>query len=391
MRTRVLHVVPELIPYGLENIVGYLARGTDRKRFEPAVVSLYDADGGLEGLLKQSDVPTFHLHKRRGFDWRMFPRFARVSREFRPHVLHTHNYVLRYTYPAALWQRVPVQVHTVHNVAHMEVDRAGRALQRIAFRRGVVPVAIAREVAATIRQVYGIDEGALIPYGIPVRDYRRGPASGGEWRKREGFGEDELLCLCVGRLAPQKDHANLLNAFAAGPASHPRARLLLAGDGPLRAAIEEQAAALGLGGRVRFLGRRTDMPDVLSAVDLFVMASRWEGSPLSVMEAMAAGVPVIATSVGGLPELVEDGVSGLLVPPGDSATLASAIRRLLDNAGERASMGRFAATRAQERFDCPVMVRAYERLYEKLLRTASSRLRLGKNDGYPAEIVGERA
>ncbi len=375
--TRVLHVVPNLVPYGLENIVGYLACEIDRQRFEPAVVSLYDArDGGLEGQMAKHGVRTFHLSKRRGFDWRMFPRVAGALRQFRPHILHTHNYVMRYTYPvallhAALWRRVPVQVHTVHNVAHMEVDRVGRALQRIAFRRGVVTVAIAREVAATIRQVYGIAEGALIPHGIPVRDYRRcvvhDDALGGEWRKREGFGVDEILCLCVGRFAPQKDHATLVRAFAAGPARNPRARLLLAGDGPLLDGIKELIAALGLGAKVCVLGRRTDIPDMLSAVDLFVMASRWEGSPLAVMEAMSAGVPVVSTAVGGVPELVQEGVTGLLVPPGEPAMLAAAMCRLLDDPIARATMGRNGARRAEERFDVRVMVRAYEQLYERLL------------------------
>ncbi|MDQ6664139.1 MAG: glycosyltransferase [Acidobacteriota bacterium] len=369
MRTRVLHVVPDLIPYGLENIVAYLAREIDRGRFEPAVVSLYDASlGGLEDQLGRHGIKVFHLGKRRGLDWRMIARFSKVLSEFRPRIVHTHNYVLRYTYAPALWHRIPVQVHTVHNVAQKEVDRVGRALQRVAFRGGVVPVAIAQEVADTIRRVYGVAEGALIPNGIPVRDYRACPRRREQWREREGFGGGDLLCLCVGRLAAQKDHATLLRAFASGAAGNPRARLLLAGEGPLRSEIEKQIATLGLEGRVSLLGRRSDIPEILSAVDLFVLASRWEGNPLSVMEAMSAGLPVIATSVGGVPELVRDGISGLLVPPGEPKLLAAAIGRLLDDADARASMGRIAARLAEENFDVRVMARAYERLYERLAR-----------------------
>ncbi len=373
MRTRVLHVVPDLAPYGLENIVAYLSCEIDRERFEPAVVSLYGATGGgLESQLVNAGVQVFHLDKKRGFDGRMFSRCAQVLQRFQPHVLHTHNYVLRYTYLPALWHRVPVQVHTVHNVAQKEVDRVGRALQRIAFRWGVMPVAIAREVAATIRQVYGVPERALIPNGICVSRFQAGRASGEQWRRRESFTSDEILCLCVGRLAPQKDHATLLEAFAAGPAKNPRARLLLAGEGPLRNDIERRIEALGLGGSVRILGRRTDIPDMLAAMDLFVIASRWEGNPLAVMEAMSAGVPVIATAVGGVPELVADGATGLLVPPGDPAMLASAICRLLDDAESRASMGRLGMRKAAQDFDVRVMARAYERLYERLLCEAGA-------------------
>ena len=373
MRTRVLHVVPELAPYGLENIVAYLTCDIDRGRFEPAVVSLYGASGdGLEDRLADAGVQVFHLDKKRGFDGRMFSRFARVLRQFRPHVLHTHNYALRYTYVPALWHRVPVQVHTVHNVAQKEVDRLGRALQQIAFRWGVVPVAIAQEVAATIRDVYGVPERALIPNGISVRSFQACAARGEQWRRREGFGPDEILCLCVGRLAPQKDHTTLLQAFAAGPAKNPRARLLLAGEGPLREDIERQIQALGLGERVRLLGRRMDVPDMLAAVDLFAIASRWEGNPLAVMEAMSAGVPVIATRVGGVPELVSDGETGILVAPGEPAILASAICRLLDDAARRAAMGRLAMQKAERSFDARVMSLAYQQLYERLLCEAGA-------------------
>ncbi|MDQ6700906.1 MAG: glycosyltransferase [Acidobacteriota bacterium] len=368
-----LHVVPELAPYGLENIVAYLACDIDSGRFEPAVVSLYGATGdGLEDRLADAGVQVFHLDKKRGFDRRMFSRFARVLRQFRPHVVHTHNYALRYTYAPALWHRIPVQVHTVHNVAQKEVDGVGRALQQIAFRRGVAPVAIAQEVAATIRNVYGVPERALIPNGICVRGYRSGRLRGAEWRRREGFGPDEILCLCVGRLAPQKDHATLLQAFAAGPAKDPRARLLLAGEGPLRTDIERQIQALGVGQSVRLLGRRQDIPDMLAAADLFVIASRWEGNPLAVMEAMSAGVPVVATAVGGVPELVSEGETGLLVVPGEPAMLASAICRLLDDATRRAAMGRAAMRKAERDFDVGVMARAYEQLYERLLCEAGA-------------------
>lgn len=373
MKMRVLHVVPHLTPYGLENTVAYLACESDRRRFEPAVISLYSAsDGGLEDRLVNSGVPVFHLGKKPGFDARMYARFARVLREFRPDVVHSHNYVLRYTYLPALWHRVRVQVHTVQNVAQKEVDAVGRALQQIAFRRGVAPVAIAHEVAATIRALYGVPERALIPNAIDVRRYRTDPQCGKQWREQEGFAPGDFLCLCVGRLAQQKDHATLLQAFAAGPAKNPRARLLLAGEGPLRNEIEQQIETLGLGGSVRLLGRRTDIPEMLAAADLFVLASRWEGNPLAVMEAMSAGVPVIATKVGGVPELVGDGETGLLVSPGDPAALAAAICRLLDDRATRAGMGRAAIEKAERDFDARVMVRSYEHLYERLLCEAGA-------------------
>jgi hypothetical protein len=136
------------------------------------VVSLYaETPGGLEASLRAAGVQLYHLDKRRGMDLRMYPRMARALRDFRPDILHTHNYVLRYTYPVAVALRVPRMVHTIHNVADREVDRTGLWLQKFAFRMGVKAVTIADEVSASFHRVYGFEEAALIPNGIPVRRY----------------------------------------------------------------------------------------------------------------------------------------------------------------------------------------------------------------------------
>jgi glycosyltransferase involved in cell wall biosynthesis len=135
------------------------------------------------------------------------------------------------------------------------------------------------------------------------------------------------------------------------------------GTGELRADLERQADTLGLQEKVRLLGGRSDVPEILNTADVFVLSSDWEGSPLSVMEAMAAGKPVICTAVGGVPELVEDGRFGLLVPQRDAEALAKAMEYMLEDSGARRSMGRASARRAIERFDLKVMTEAYEDLY----------------------------
>ena len=364
---RVLHVTPDLVPYGLENMVAGLVSTLDRRRFEPAVVSLYaESEGGLEQSLRAAGVRLFHLGKSRGLDLRMYPRLYSVLREFRPHILHTHNYVLRYTWPAALAARVPAMIHTVHNVAEREVDRVGQHLHRFAFRRNVWPVSISDEVSASFRRIYGFPEAAVIPNGIALDLYRTPTGEREATRRALGVAPGEFAFLCVARFSVQKDHRTLLEAFAQGPAARTRTRLLLAGDGELREQTMEVVARLGLEDRVTFLGRRTDMPDVLAAADAFVLASRWEGNPLSVMEAMAAGKPVVATTVGAIPELVRDGVDGYLVPAADPATLAGGMARLLDSpAADREAMGRAAAERACERFGLAAMVRSYTELYDR--------------------------
>lgn len=363
---RVLHVVPDLVPYGLENMVASLLRSLDRARFQTGVVSLYaEPPGGLEDSLREAGVRLYHLGKRRGLDPRMYPRMMRVLREFRPDILHTHNYVLRYTWPVAAALRVPGMVHTIHNVADREVDRTGLWLQKLAFRMGVKAVTIADEVSASFRRVYGFPEAALIPNSIPVRQYSAPAVSRAEWRARNGVPADEFVYLSVARFWPQKDHQTLLQAFAKGPGRGGGARLLLAGEGVLREATEDLAKRLGMAAQVTFLGQRADIAEALGAADVFVLSSRWEGNPLSVMEAMSAGRAVLATGVGALPELVRHGLDGLLVAPGDAAAMADAMCLLQAQPAMLRKMGNSGRERALERFDLPAMVQAYTQLYEQ--------------------------
>lgn len=371
---RVLHITPDLVPYGLENMISGLVRSLDKSAFTSAVVSLYaESAGGLEPELRANGIPVFHLNKKRGLDLRMYPRLRQVVREFRPDILHTHNYVLRYAYPVARLERTAV-VHTIHNVAEREVDRLGRALQAFAFRRGVASVTIADEVSASFRRTYGFKETSLIPNGIDVKRYAAPAVDRTVWRKAAGVSEDAFVFLCVARFAYQKDHDNLLRAFAQARPQLGGAQLLLAGDGELRTEVELRVKELGLSESVVFLGRRTDIPETLAAADAFVLGSRWEGNPLSVMEAMAAGRPVAATAVGAIPELVRHGIDGLLSMPGDSQGLAESIRGLYDMRFALPAMGRSAAERASERFGLPAMSRAYAELYQKVCTGAQVNL-----------------
>jgi glycosyltransferase involved in cell wall biosynthesis len=297
----------------------------------------------------------------------MFHRLFRVMREVRPDVVHTHNYVLRYVLPPALLHNPPLMVHTIHNVAHLEVDRLGTWLQNFAFGRGVHPVVIAEECALSYERVYKSPRPSLIRNGIDISRYSAATVSRDEWRASHGFSSEDLLFLCVARFYLQKNHKMLIEAFASGPARIPNANLVLAGEGSLRGDIERQARDLGIAAKVHFLGRREDVPEVLAACDVFALASLWEGNPLSVMEAMAAGLPAVVTAVGGVPELVASEKQGIVVPPGDSLALSSALMRLATDPAMRRAMGLAAAKRAQAEFDDRNMVEAYESLYDELL------------------------
>jgi glycosyltransferase involved in cell wall biosynthesis len=371
---RILQVLPDLTPYGLERVVASLATLASSNRFRVSVACLFPpTPGGLTPELRAHGIDVFHLGKHPGLDMRMFPRLARVLRKVRPHVLHSHNYVLRYTLPVSILARVPVLVHTIHNVADKEVDRLGVMLQNWAFRGCVAPVAIADRVADSYERVYRLPRPETIFNGIDIDRYLN--ASGGGWRARNGFSSADTLITCVARFYPQKNHQTLLEAFAR--MARPETRLLLAGDGDLRPALVAQAERLGIAARVHFLGRRDDVPELLAASDVFALASLWEGNPLSVMEAMAAGLPVVSSRVGAIDELVTDGENGLLVAPGDAPALADALDRLAGDAAMRRAFGVSARRRAQLDFDHRVMTTRYEQLYVRLLNAHQSRDRQG--------------
>jgi glycosyltransferase involved in cell wall biosynthesis len=364
---RVLHVAAGFGAGGAERVAANLLRTLDPEQFAVGAVSLRGPFGSqLEDTLAQDGIPVWFTGKGKGFDPTALARVTRAMDRFRPQVVHTHTYALSYALPYMLGRRVPARVHTVHNLAEREVGRSGRWVHRLAFRRGVVPVAIAHEVADSLRSSYGIEKFPLIPNGIPVDAYRLPPVGRERWRQEEGFARTDVLFVCVAGLRPQKNPSLLLASFARGPAADPRAHLLLVGRGKLQTVLEKEIDALGLRGRVHLLGLRSDVPEVLNAADVFVMSSDYEGNPLAVLEAMAAGKPVISTAVGGVPGLVEGGC-GLLVPPLDAQALSEAMSFLLKNAGARASMGETSAARATERFDLRVMTAAYEDLYRRLI------------------------
>ena len=350
-RTRVLEISATLKPAGAENLVLSLASGLDRARFDTAVVSLYDAfPGGLEPQFEEHGISVGHLGKRRGPDLRMYARLQRIVECFRPHVIHSHCYVTRYTLPL----KARAMVHTVHNLAPLEAGHLGRVIHRWAFRRGVVAVAVGQAVADSFRRTYGFPPAATILNGIETSRFWR-PEARNAWRRANGFRDDDVLIVSTGRLERQKNPLALAHAMD----QIPNARLLLAGQGSLRGSLASRD-------RVHLLGVRKDIPELLAAADIFALASDWEGLPLAVIEAMAAGLAVVATRVGCIPEAVEHGRSGLLVPPHDQRALVDALRTLVENPERHAELGTAARARSS-RFSVGRMVTAYEDLFSRLL------------------------
>jgi glycosyltransferase involved in cell wall biosynthesis len=373
-KVKIAQIVPMLSPGGAERVAVHIARGLNRRRYEPLVISFTGRVGcDLDYILEDAGIEVRYLGKHPGFDYRVYGRLDAVLKECEPDVIHTHLHVLRYALPSMLLMKRVAMVHTVHNLAEREIEPRARLIQRYALRHGVKPIAVAEEVAASLTSLYGIQNCRVISNCIPTDLYANPQTPRKEWRAKQGFKDSDVLFVCVARFAPQKNHALLLKSFSQGPASDPRAHLVLVGEGDLRANLEEQARKLNLAGKVHFLGLRSDIPDVLGAMDVFVLSSDYEGNPLSVLEAMASGLPIASTAVGGVPNLFEEGKEGFLVPPGNLHGLAKSMNSLLKYEAVRQSMGASAARHARESFDVSNMVRAYEEVYEDQL--ALSQLR----------------
>jgi glycosyltransferase involved in cell wall biosynthesis len=373
----VFQIIASLVPAGAERLVTHLLEYIDRERFAPVCICLRNPVGShLEARVQRLGVPLYFLGKGDTMSLAVLRKLDALFRQYRPVVVHTHLLALNYAYPLMLRYRTPARVHTVHNLAPREMGvRVSVWVRQMAFRYrvgGVIPVAIAEEVRASVQRVYGYPDPPLIPNGIPTDEYAPDPDRRAQWRQAHGIEPRATVVTHIGRFAFQKNHALLIEAFAQVRSDAPL-YLLLVGGGELENAVREQVAALGLQERVRFLGVRADVADILRASDVFVLSSRWEGNPMSVMEAMAAGLPVVSTAVGGVPELVQEGVTGLLVPSEDAGALARALQALVDDPTRRAAMGDAARQHAVARFDIRHTVRGYEQLYEKLLTQRPNR------------------
>ncbi len=252
--------------------------------------------------------------------------------------------------------RVPVVVVSKRNVDEFETPRQV-AVQRFAHRLATHAPAVSETVAETVVAL-GVprDRITVIPNGVDVARFAAAgaPHAGGNGAPVVGS---------VGCLAPRKDYGTLLAALARLAGDGRRFRAVLVGDGPERGPLERQAAALGLGDRVVFLGERPDVERLLPTMDVFALSSREEGIPNALLEAMAAGRPSVATAVGGTPEVLDDGETGWLVPPGDPAALARALGEALGDPREAERRGAAARHAVETRMGIDAMVRRYEAFY----------------------------
>jgi glycosyltransferase involved in cell wall biosynthesis len=363
---------------GTQRFLVELLKRMDRRRFDPTVFSLRSR-GELLSEIKRQGIPVYEFGTGRGIlsaeTWRGLSGATAQLRRDRVDILSCVLGITTLFGPVVgRLAGVPVVVNNQRNLAYRRMGRFEEAFYRFVNRRLVDAVLVNSESARrelltrfavpsakVVRTGVGID---LAPFADAPRDESLASELGLSGHAVVGI---------VGKLSAVKGHQHFLAAAALIARSHDAVRFLIVGDGPRRIELEQQAAELGIAEATRFVGAREDVPALLKLMDVFVLSSLSEGAPNAIMEAMAAGVPVVATRVGGVPELVADGSTGILVEPRDPVALADAIADLLDDRTRAILMGRSGQSVARERFDIGAAVDEVEQALWALHEAARAR------------------
>lgn len=353
---KILQVIPYFCFGGAEIMCENLCYALKALGHEVTAVSLYDEHTPIAERMEKAGVRILYLDKKLGLDVSMVPKLVKIMKREQPDVVHTHLDVIKYAAAAAKIAKVPKCIHTVHSVACKEAEgKAQKIINKTYFKLGwSVPVALSAEVQETIADFYGLDKqriptiynGIDLSKCIPKEDYSLG---------------EKVTFLHVGRFDVPKNHAGLLKAFRELHEKYPQCRLRLVGDGDLRADMEMLAAELGISQWVEFCGMQSEVHPYLHDADIFILPSIYEGNPMTIIEAMGTGLPIIATTVGGIPDMLRNAETALLVPC-ETEAICEACEKMLGDEALRARLGKNAKMDSP-RFSAAYMAERYCETY----------------------------
>lgn len=332
--------------------------------------------------LLRPDVRLFELHRRAGNDPGLVWRLYRLFRRQRPDIVHTHSWgTLCEGLLAARLSGVPAVVHGEHGTLQTQAYQV--RVQRWAWGRVGHLLSVSSRLADRMAETVGVPRRRVTVIRNGVDLLRFGDTNVRDARLALGLPPQGLVLGTVGRLVEVKDHALLLDAVAVLVRNGVSCTVVIAGEGPLRSSLDARIRERGLADTVRLVGHRADIQNVFGALDLFVLPSRSEGMSNTILEAMASGLPVVATNVGGADEMVVDGETGLLVPPQDAGAMAAALQTLAADPTKRAEMGRRARLRIEHEFSLERMIRQYSELYLQIAPRYVGRIPRSEPDAGP--------
>ncbi len=366
-RRGILHVVDSLERGGLERLVRDLAVAQLRRGHHVAVFSI-NQTGGFIDELRAEGVPVIEGNKQGTLDLQVLQALRQAVRDHHIDTVHAHNFVPSYYAAAALigMRQRPTQVVTCHDMGTRLSNRRLRWLFKWSILRTQGVAMVGQQVHERFtRDGYVPPRKAMtLLNAVPVEDFGITPERRASARQALGLSDDEVVVGCVGRLVELKNHLGLIRQWPAVLSAHPKARLVLIGEGPLRKQIEQLISELDLGDRVLLAGIRSDVSRLLPGLDVFALPSFTEGVSIALLEACATGLPALASRVGGNVEVIQEGVTGRLFDVQDASALRAALLDLVGSATLRESLGRQARQWVQEHASLSALCTQYDRLYD---------------------------
>lgn len=369
-RIRVAQIVLSLMAGGMEHVVKVLSLGLDPKTFKVSVFCILEK-GPLAKKLEERNIDVLVTKPKYGIISNFYPSYlSNIFKDHKPHIVHSHSGCWFPVSIAARMAGVPVMVHTEHGRFSPD-KKLIIQLDRIAMKRTDYLVCVAEDLAKYMIDVVRVpkDRLGVITNGIELDNHRaRWDTIEYPIRRQYGIPENAKVLITAGRLEPVKGHKYLIEAIQKLRVQFGNLFLWILGDGSLKKETEAFVNHSGLGNSIFVPGNVQNVPDYLRESDIFVLSSLSEGTPMALLEAMATGLPIIATQVGGIAKVLENGRAGILVDPGSSEAIGNAIKKVLEDNDLALSLGKEAYKLGLEKYSSRTMVSNYENLYLNLLR-----------------------
>lgn len=357
-KMKIIQIMPEFALAGAETMCENLTYELISNGDDVIVVSMYDYHSPITERLESKNISVKYLSKKPGIDLSIILKLISLFRDEKPDVVHTHRYVMQYVIPAAVISGITIRVHTVHNIAIKENDKPARVLAKFFYKfMNVVPVALSKEIQKTIIDEYKIDEKKIpiIFNGVDLR----------KCNVKNSYSYNETFKIChIGRFSYQKNHALLVNAFEKFHRKYENTELWLIGEGEKENEIKQLVAEKHIDDAVKFMGVTDNVYPYLHKADVFTLSSFYEGLPMTLIEAMGTGLPIVITNVGGIPDILTNNEDALLVEV-DIEQMRIAFERLYESIELRSRIGSNAKIVATK-YSSQNMGSSYHTLYEEL-------------------------
>lgn len=358
---KIIYIIDTLTVGGAQRFLINMIKGLDREQFEPKVVTIM-IKGELAKEILDLGVEVIHLQKKGKIGWSLIWQLKDFFKKEQPEIVHTNLFgsdtIGRI---AAILARVPVIVSTEHNT-NFDQGFIKCLVKKIIslFTAKIIAASEAIRDFSVKNDGINLKKFIVINYGIDLNEY--------PFRGSRIINGNKIIAGVAARLEEQKGHIYLIKALPQIVREYPGFKLQLIGGGSLLESLKKEVAALGLNGTVEFLGDRQDVPELFQNLDIFILPSVWEGLGIAILEAQAIGVPVLASNVGGIKEIVKDGETGLLFEPKDSEAIFKSIERLVSNQDLAAKIVEQANKQVRANFDYKIMVKNYTDLYLTLIK-----------------------